>query len=164
MLCSDEQAVCGDCLSITKFDQVAHSQILATDLPLTGAPILPIGCFDARVHPCICALVFAPSPQIGETLSKHAEEDHEDQGHDRGKRVVRTDRRGALEDRVDHIEDICHAEELDEAGYGKECETMDEFKKNLFTCCSGSMKLYFPLNLSAQVTPWLDRECSGQPS
>ena len=130
VLCSDEQAICGDCLSITKFDQVAHSQILAADLPLTGAPILPIGRFYARVHPCICALVFPPSPQVGEPLSEHAEEDHEDQGHDRGKRVVRTDRWGALEDRVDHIEDICHAEELDEAGHGKKCKTIDKFKKN----------------------------------
>ena len=72
MLGSDEQAVCRYCLSITKFDQVANSQILAADLPLTGAPILPIGSFYARVHPCICALIFPPSPQVGEPLSEHA--------------------------------------------------------------------------------------------
>ena len=75
---SDEQAVCGDCLSITKFDQVANSQILADDLSLTRAPILLRGSFDARVQPCICTLVFPPSPQIGETLSEHAEKDHKD--------------------------------------------------------------------------------------
>lgn len=114
-----------------KFDQVTHSQILAAYFPLRRAPILALGSFDARVYSRICALVFPPSPQIGETLSEHTEEDHEDQGHDRGKRVVRTDRRGALQDRIDHIEDIRHAEELDEAGHGKERKTTDEFKKNL---------------------------------
>ena len=123
IICSDEQAVCWDGLFIAYLDKVAHSQILATDFPLS-TPLLVISSLYANVNPCICALVFTPSSQIREALSEHSEENHEYERDYRGKRVVRTDRRGALEDRIDHIEDVRHAEELDEAGNGKECKTI----------------------------------------